>query len=97
VSGQLQPGQIVTVWKSKAIPSAPLVISDRLPLVLRQQLTVALQSKANADYLRANGFCQGKWVISDGDAYGYQPADDAFYNGICEICKGLQNGPCTEG
>ncbi|MGH3823834.1 MAG: phosphate/phosphite/phosphonate ABC transporter substrate-binding protein [Pseudonocardiaceae bacterium] len=95
--GRLEPGQIVTVWKSGAIPGPPLVISDRLPLALRQQLTATLQSKANADYLRANGFCQGECAIADGDAYGYQPADDAFYNGIREICKSLQNDPCTEG
>jgi phosphonate transport system substrate-binding protein len=95
--GLLRPDQIVTVWKSEAIPGAPLVISDRLPPTLRQQLTTALQSKANADYLRANGFCQGKCAISDGNAYGYQPADDAFYNGIRELCKSLYNGPCPEG
>jgi phosphonate transport system substrate-binding protein len=59
--GRLQPGQITTVWKSDAIPGPPLVISDRLPSALRQRLTAALQGKANADYLRANGYCQGKW------------------------------------
>jgi phosphonate transport system substrate-binding protein len=95
--GRLQPGQVATVWKSGDIPGAPMVISERLPPALRQQLTVALQNKANADYLRAAGFCQGECAIADGNAYGYQPANDAGYNGVREICKSLQNDPCTEG
>lgn len=95
--GRLQPGQIATVWKSEAIPGPPLVISERLPPALRQQLTTVLQNKANADSLRADGFCQGQCAIADGGAYGYQPADDADYNGVREICKSLRNDPCTEG
>jgi phosphonate transport system substrate-binding protein len=95
--GQLQPGQITTVWKSETIPGPPIVIANHLSPKLRQQLTTALQSKANADYLRANGFCQGKCAIADGDAYGYQSADDADYNSVRELCKRTQNKFCTDG
>jgi phosphonate transport system substrate-binding protein len=95
--GQLQPGQVTTVWKSEIIPGPPLVIANHLPPELRQQLTTALQDKANADYLRANGFCQGECAIADGNAYGYQPTDDADYNGVRDICSVVQNDSCTEG
>jgi hypothetical protein len=36
-------------------------------------------------------------AIADGDAYGYQPANDADYNGIRKICKSLPNDPCNKG
>jgi len=94
---QLQPGQITTVWKSETIPGPPIVIANHLAPMLRQQLTTALQQRANADYLRANGFCQGECAIADGVAYGYQPADDADYDSVREICRKIQNESCTEG
>lgn len=95
--GQLQPGQIAKFWESEIIPGPPIVIADHLAPELRQQLTTALQSKANADYLRANGFCQGECAIADGAAYGYRPADDAYFNGVREICRMIQGKSCTEG
>ncbi|MGH3753979.1 MAG: phosphate/phosphite/phosphonate ABC transporter substrate-binding protein [Pseudonocardiaceae bacterium] len=95
--GQLQPGQIRTVWKSEKIPGPPLVIADHLDSGLRKQLTTILQEKANADYLRANGFCQGECTIADGFAYGYQPATDADYDSVRELCRKIQSKSCTEG
>lgn len=83
--GQLQPGQITTVWESETIPGPPIAIANHLAPELRQRLVTALQNKANADYLRANGFCQGECAIADGFAYGYQPADDADYNRVREL------------
>lgn len=93
----LQPGQVTTVWKSDTIPGPPLVIANYLSPTLRQQLTTALQNKANADYLRANGFCQGKCAFAESVSYGYQPANDADYRGVSEICRRVHNNSCTEG
>jgi phosphonate transport system substrate-binding protein len=95
--GQLQPGQVTTVWKSDIIPGPPLVIANYLSPKLRQQLTAALQNKANADYLRANGFCQGECSVSDGVSYGYQTVNDADYHVLSEICRRVQKNSCTEG
>lgn len=96
--GQLRPGQVTTVWKSNIIPGPPLVIANYLSPRLCQQLTAALQNKANADYLRANGFCQGKCSVSDGVSYGYQAASDADYYDLSAICRKFQNSQsCTEG
>lgn len=83
--GQLQPGQITTVWKSEPMPGPPIVIANHLAPDLRQRLITALQDKANADYLRANGFCQGECALAEGFAYGYQPADDADYNRVRDL------------
>ncbi|MGH3754341.1 MAG: phosphate/phosphite/phosphonate ABC transporter substrate-binding protein [Pseudonocardiaceae bacterium] len=92
--GLLQPSQITPVWKSEKIPGPPLVIADHLDSGLHKQLTTILQEKANADYLRANGFCQGECKIADGFAYGYQPATDADYDSVREVCRVTQNKSC---
>jgi len=95
--GRLQPDQITTVWRSERIPSPPIVIADHLDPELHRLLTTTLQNKANADYLRANGFREGECAIADGFAYGYQAADDADYDSVREICKMIQNQSCTGG
>lgn len=94
---RLQADQITTVWKSETVLGPSLVIANHLAPELRQRLTTALQHNANAEYLRANGFCQGECAIADGVAYGYQQIDDAYYNGIREICRRIQNESCTGG
>ncbi|GAA3854123.1 phosphate/phosphite/phosphonate ABC transporter substrate-binding protein [Saccharothrix violaceirubra] len=85
--GQIKAGQIVTIWRSDLIPGAPIGISDRLPDTLRDTMSRAIREKANADYLRANGFCQGECPLGDADAYGYTPVDDHFYDKVREVCK----------
>ncbi len=57
---------------------------------------MALQDKANSDYLRANGFCQGECKLAEGFAYDYQPADDVDYNGVRDL-QTIQDKSCTEG
>lgn len=83
---QIQPGKIVTVWESELIPDGPIVIANSLNPQLRQQLTTALQQHANADYLRAHGYCQGLCAIADRDTYGYVAVEDSFYDGVRELC-----------
>lgn len=95
--GQLQPGQVTQVWNSDTIPGPTLVIANYLSPTLRQQLIAALQKKANADYLRANGFCQGECKLAERASYGYQPGNDADYNGLSDICRKVQKTSCTEG
>lgn len=84
---QIQPGKIVTVWKSEPIPGGPIVIANGLTPQLRQQLTTALQQHANADYMRAHGFCQGECAIADRDTYGYVAVEDSFYDRVREVCR----------
>ncbi|MGB6162714.1 MAG: phosphate/phosphite/phosphonate ABC transporter substrate-binding protein [Pseudonocardiaceae bacterium] len=83
---QIQPGKIVTVWESPPIPGGPIVIANGLAPRLRQRLTTALQQHANADYLRAHGFCQGECAIADADSYGYVAVEDSFYDSVRAIC-----------
>ncbi|MGH3771749.1 MAG: phosphate/phosphite/phosphonate ABC transporter substrate-binding protein [Pseudonocardiaceae bacterium] len=84
---QIEPGKIATVWKSEPIPGGPIVIANSLTPQLRQRLTTALQQHANADYLRAHGFCQGECATADRDTYGYVAVEDSFYDRVRELCR----------
>lgn len=90
---QIQPGKIVTVWESEPIPSGPIVIANGLPPQLREQLTTALQQHANADYMRAHGFCQGACAIADRETYGYVAVEDSLYDRVRELCTSTQLKP----
>jgi phosphonate transport system substrate-binding protein len=92
--GQLQPGQVEVVWRSELIPGAAMVISDTVPADLRNDLITAIQQKANSDYLRANGFCQGECPISDANAYAYTPIDDAVYDSVRDVCRRIPRETC---
>lgn len=92
--GKIHPGQIVTVWKSEPIPDGPLVVSDHLPPELRQQLITTIREKANADYQRAQGFCQGECPIGDTDAYGYAPVEDELYDSVRQVCELIEYEAC---
>lgn len=93
-SGQIKPGEIKIVWKSEFIPGAPLVVSGALPAELRELLITTIQQKANSDYLRANGFCQGECPLGDANASGYRPVDDSSYDSIREVCQRLRHPSC---
>lgn len=95
-SGQLQPGRLATLWRSPTIPGAPVAMSDDLPQDVRDRVTNAFATMVNADYLRANGFCQGECPIGDDDAVAYVPVDDAFYNGVRDVCAVTRDPACTE-
>ncbi|MGH3825572.1 MAG: phosphate/phosphite/phosphonate ABC transporter substrate-binding protein [Pseudonocardiaceae bacterium] len=84
---QIQPGKITTVWMSEPIPAGPIVIANGLAPQLRQRLATALQQHANADYLRAHGFCQGECAIADRDTYGYVAVEDSFYDRVRAVCR----------
>ncbi|MFI6101679.1 phosphate/phosphite/phosphonate ABC transporter substrate-binding protein [Lentzea sp. NPDC051213] len=95
--GQIQPGQLVKIWTSGLIPGAPLAVADDLPEPLRQRIVSALQSKATADYLRANGFCQGECPVGDATAWGYSGVDDSLYEPVRAACRRVGWNSCTPG
>jgi phosphonate transport system substrate-binding protein len=94
--GQLQPGQVTTVWKSDVIAGSPVAISDDLAPDLKAKLTDAFQTKANVDYLNANGFCSTTCKAADdaGD-WGYVKVDDSFYAGVRAVCATTKDKHCT--
>jgi phosphonate transport system substrate-binding protein len=94
--GQLKPGQVTTIWKSDIIAGSPVAISDDLTPDLKAKLTEAFQTKANVDYLNANGFCSTTCKAADdaGD-WGYVKVDDAFYDGVRKVCATTKDKQCS--
>jgi phosphonate transport system substrate-binding protein len=95
-SGQLQPGQITTVWKSETIAGSPVAISDELDQGLRQKITSAFQEKANVDYLTENGFCDSveNCEVGEEEGWGYVAVDDSLYDGVRRVCEVTQAESC---
>ena len=85
-SGQCDAGfaQESTVDKTEVAP-------DR-----KTAATGAFADTANVDYLRANGFCQGECRIGDDGQVAYVPVDDAFYNGVRDVCQVTRDPSCNE-
>ncbi|SEQ50340.1 phosphonate transport system substrate-binding protein [Lentzea xinjiangensis] len=95
--GQIQPGRLKKIWTSELIPGAPLAVADDLPEPLRQRIVAALQTKATADHLRANGFCQGECPVGDATAWGYAKVDDSVYEPVRAACRKVGWDSCTPG
>lgn len=95
--GQIRADEITRIWESGVIPGAPIAVADDLPADVRDALVRAIEDKANADYLRDNGFCQGECPLGDADAYGYAPVDDSFYDEIREVCRITAHPTCRGG
>ncbi|GAA1315314.1 phosphate/phosphite/phosphonate ABC transporter substrate-binding protein [Saccharothrix xinjiangensis] len=95
--GQIGAGDVTRIWESGIIPGAPIAVSDDLPDEVRDDLVAALRDKANSDYLRDHGFCQGECPLGDADAYGYAPVEDSFYDEVREVCRITRHRTCRGG
>ncbi|KAA5837232.1 phosphate/phosphite/phosphonate ABC transporter substrate-binding protein [Saccharopolyspora hirsuta] len=93
--GGIKPGELRVVWRSELIPGSPGAISDDLDPALREKVAEAFRTKANADYLRANGFCTDKCDI--GGYWGFVPADDATFDSVRQVCQVTRDKQCVEG
>lgn len=92
--GQLEPGELRTVWRSRTIPGDPVAISRGVDRKVRERITTALREKANSDYLRSHGFCDGKCRIGDINGWGFTEVDDSYYDSIRRVCDTTGNEQC---
>ncbi|MGP4020146.1 phosphate/phosphite/phosphonate ABC transporter substrate-binding protein [Saccharopolyspora sp. 5N708] len=93
--GAIKPGDLRVVWRSELIPGSPAAVSDDLDPALKDKIVEAFKTKANADYLKANGFCTDNCEI--GGYWGFVPADDATFNTIRDVCNITREKQCTDG
>lgn len=93
-SGDLAEGDLKKVWESEMISGSLFVGSNDLGTEVLDELTGILTEKANADYLREQGFCEGECLITDEDAWGVMPAQDSDYDGVREVCEVTKSDEC---
>ena len=98
-SGQLQEGQLTTVWESEIIPGSPVAIStDTLDEDTQEQIRTAFIEKINVDALVESGICTAaaSCTLPEEAEYGYVAVDDALYDGVRKVCETTQAEACQE-
>lgn len=96
-SGQIQPGQITTVWKSETIAGSPVAVAGDVDEQTRTQIAEAFATKANVDYLTENGFCESVQTCQVGEegGWGFVAVDDALFDGVRKVCEVTKAESCT--
>ena len=93
-SGDLAAGELKTVWKSETIAGSLFAASNALGADAVDRLRALFAEKINADYLLAEGLCEGECRITDERAWGVVAATDADYDGVREVCEVTGSEKC---
>lgn len=95
-SGQLEEGALRTVWESEVIAGSPVVASTDLSEELRAQLRTVFSEQLNKTALVESGACPNddECVLPE-DAWGFGEVDDAFYDGVREVCDVTEADACV--
>lgn len=94
--GKLKKGELKKVWKSPVIPGSPVALSTDLSASLRRQLADVFTKKANADYLKSKGYCDGDDCFIYG-YWGFAPVKDSDYKSVREVCATTGDTQCKAG
>jgi phosphonate transport system substrate-binding protein len=93
--GDLQPGQLKTVWKSEMIAGSVFAANDSLGTEAIDKLTSVFTEKVNVESLEGEGFCKGdECRITDERAWGVVPASDTDYDGVRHVCDVTGSEKC---
>ncbi|PRB43414.1 phosphate starvation-inducible protein PhoH [Arthrobacter sp. MYb23] len=93
--GELQAGELKSVWKSEMIPGSVFAVRNKLGDDAVAKLTALFTEKANADYFESQGYCTGKECLITGEhAWGVVKAGDADYDGIRNVCLTTKSEKC---
>lgn len=93
--GDLKRGQLKVVWKSEVIAGSPVAVRSALPESFRKAMSETLITKANTEWATTQGLCPGgKCSFSDEGNWGYAPVDDAYYNGVRQVCRLTKSAKC---
>jgi phosphonate transport system substrate-binding protein len=90
-------GSLEVVWESDTIAGSPLAVSTTLPASLVDEIRRVILEEANSDALLEAGLCEGDCPLTDENVWGYAEVDDAFYDGVRDVCETTQAQACTEG
>lgn len=92
--GEIKKGEIKKVWTSETIAGNVMAANNELGGEAIAQLEKIIQEKGNVTYLKANGFCEGDCLLTDEDAWGFEPAKDSDYDGVREVCRVTKSDKC---
>ncbi|WBQ04421.1 phosphate/phosphite/phosphonate ABC transporter substrate-binding protein [Kribbella sp. CA-293567] len=92
--GELKAEDLKKVWTSETIAGSLFVGRQDLGADQISRLTSLLTEKANADYLKGQGMCDGDCLLTDEDAWGVVAAKDADYAGVRQVCAVTKSDKC---
>ncbi len=95
-SGDIEAGEIKTVWKSEVIAGSPLAMQANLPDSLKAEIRRIIVEEANVDALVASGICSSvdECGLTDEKVWGYVERDDSFYDGVRKVCEVTGSSKC---
>lgn len=95
-SGDIEAGEIKTVWKSEVIAGSPLAMQAGLPDSLKSEIKRIITEEANVDALVASGICTSvdECGLTDEKVWGYVERDDSFYDGVRKVCEVTGSPKC---
>jgi phosphonate transport system substrate-binding protein len=85
-AGKLKKSDYRIVWKSAEIPGSPVAVAGDLAASLKTRIENTFDTKANADYMTANGFCDKASECLNGGSWGYVKVSDAEYKSVRDVC-----------
>ena len=84
------------IWKSTPIAAPPLAVGNWLPPEMIAEIKDIVTTKVNVDWAVENGYCASTddCPLSDGPFWGYVEGDDAYFDGIRELCDLTGSAKC---
>ncbi len=95
-SGDLEPGEISTVWKSEVIAGSPMAIRNGLPADLDAEIRRIVLEDVNVDNLIATGKCTSTedCGLTDENVWGWVEKPDSFFDGVRKVCEVTGSDNC---
>lgn len=93
--GDLEPGELKTVWKSETIAGSVFVANRSLGTEAIDKLTEVFTGKVNMPALERAGYCAGEECrITDERVWGVVATDDSAYDGVRKVCEVTGSEKC---
>lgn len=92
--GDLEPGELKTVWRSETIAGSVFAANNDLGAEAVGKLKTVFTEKVNADYMLGEGLCTGDCRFTDERVWGVVPATDADYDGVRHVCEVTGSEKC---
>jgi phosphonate transport system substrate-binding protein len=84
------------IWKSTPIAAPPLAYGNWLPESMQDEIKEIVTTKVNVEWAVENGYCSSEddCPLADGPFWGFVEGDDAYFDGIRELCELTGSAKC---
>lgn len=96
-SGQIESGQLRSIWESDEIPEDPITLNNTsLSPELVEQITTVIREYGNKPALVEKGICSSEeeCTLPEEIEWGYLPVEDSDFDSIRQLCEITQAEAC---